>query len=274
MKHVPSSILPEDLNIANNPFFGGEFAVYLSHTPDVCLGQLDLTDSSNGVFTAANGASIKSGGADLQIVATTYLKSRVDCVVTFNVLDETNTARTATATFSAPDRASNQSSNFERGYATDLVLSAGLRIKSIVGLASIVGGSRNVSFGVYQLPEAAEYVMVGCTTSKKFSTKSRKSVGVNCGMKTDAFNKAGMEEPGELSIDSKFGGMHDKLVRFSGAPCTAMLIGIKDGQVTTDRLIFTQYRPVVSVDLPNEEGEAMENAASGKYVEPLFFVAQ
>ena len=52
-----------------------------------------------------------------------------------------------------------------------------------------------------------------------------------------------------------------------------MLVGIKDGQVTTDRMAFVQYVPGVEVTLPDGDGEAMENAATGKFVEHLFFVA-
>jgi len=85
--------------------------------------------------------------------------------------------------------------------------------------------------------------------------------------------KRGKSGKGDLSIDSKFGGMADRLTRFDGAKTTAMLLGIKDGVITTDRLVFTQYTPGVEVDLPDGDGEAMENAASGKWVEALFFVA-
>ncbi len=273
MKHLPIAVDVRDLDIATSPFFGGEFAVYLTKVAALLVGEVDLVDSANGAYTANSGATIKAGGCDLQMGASTYLKSDVDCVVTLNVKDENNIARTCSFTFTAPDRAANQSSDFERGYATDGILSGGTKVTEIVGLASIVGGYRNVQFSVYQLPEAADYNLVGCTTAKKFSTKSRKAVGINCGMKSDAFVKRGMEEPGELTIDAKFRGMAENLVRYSGAKCTAMLIGIKDGQVTTDRIIFTQYTPTVSVDLPDGEGEAMENAATGKFVEPLFFVA-
>jgi hypothetical protein len=52
-----------------------------------------------------------------------------------------------------------------------------------------------------------------------------------------------------------------------------MLLGIKDGVVTTDRIVFVQYVPTVEVDLPDGDGEAVENAAAGKWVEALFFVA-
>ena len=280
MKYLPNAILPTDLDIASEPFFGGEFKVLLTTTPAILVGEIDLVDSANGTFTAQAGVSLPlktngTTGADLQIVACTYLKSAVVCQVVLNVTDDLGAITTASGTFAAPARESNQDPNWERGYAVDLVVASGAsrKIASVQGVASIVGGYRNVSFLVFQLPEAAAYQLVGETTTKKFGTKARKGVGVDSGMKTDAFVKAGKEEAGELTIDTKFGGMSNRLAKFSGAKCTALLVGIKDGQVCTDQLVFTQYRPTVTIDLPDGEGEAVANAATGKFVEPLFFVA-
>ena len=98
-------------------------------------------------------------------------------------------------------------------------------------------------------------------------------MGIDDAMERDRFVKKGKTKRGTLTIDSKFGGMADRLTRFDGARCTAMLLGIKDGQVTTDRLVFAGYIPGVDVDLPDGEGEAKENAAGGLYEEGLFFVA-
>jgi hypothetical protein len=280
MKYQPSQIAQVDLDISEAPYLGGEFAVYLSRVPSYLLGTVELTASGNGTgatgatYTAEAATQIKTGGADLQLVAASELGSPSGpCVVAFNVKDEADMDQTLTFTFAAPVRAANQDSSFSRGYAVDGVLSGGNKVKEIVSLKSISNGNRNVSFKLFQLPEAADYVLVGCTTEKKFNTKSRKAVGIDCGMESDAFVKRGKSGKGELAIDSKFGGMADRLTRFDGAKTTAMLVGIKDGQVTTDRLVFTQYVPNVEVSLPDGEGEAMENAAGGKWVEMLAFVA-
>lgn len=274
MKYTPSAVAADDLDIAEAPYLGGEFAVYLTRVPARLIGEVTMGISANGGTYVDNVATgIKTGGADLQLIATTELLSNVPCVVTFNVLDENLVARTASATFSTPTRAGSQDSNFERGIAADLTLSGGTLIRTVVSLASILGGARAVAFALYQLPEASDYVLVGCTTAKKFNMKSRVPIGINCGMESDKFVKRGRTKPGDLTIDSKFGGMADRLVRFNGAKTTAMLLGIKDGAVTTDRLVFTQYTPTVDVDLPDGDGEAMENAATGKFVEHGFFVA-
>jgi hypothetical protein len=280
MKYQPSAIAQVDLDISEAPYLGGEFAVYLSRVPAVLLGTVTMTASGNGVdstnvtWAESVSASIKTGGADLQLVATGELSSpNGACVVVFDVKDETNAARTLTFTFDTPTRLQCQDSSFPRSYAKDGVLSGGNLVTEIVDLKSVLNGNRAVTFGLYQLPEAADYVLVGSTTEKKFNTKSRRPVGIDEGMEADKYVKRGKTGKGELSLDSKYGGQMDRLSRFDGAKTTAMLLGIKDGQVTTDRLVFTQFVPGVEVNLPDGDGEAMENAASGKWVEMLSFCA-
>jgi len=279
MKYLPSAVQQADLDIAEAPYLGGEFAVYLSRVPSYHIGQVLLTASgtgnnANATYTPSLAVAIKAGGADLQLVADSELLSPSGpCTVVFNVLNDSNTATTLTFTFTPPARAADQDYNFSRGYAVDGTLAAGTKVTSVTGLQSVTNGNENVKLGLYQLPEAADYVLVGCTTEKKFNTKSRKPVGIDCGMEADAFVKRGKTGKGQLTIDSKFGGMADRLSRFDGAKTTAMLVGIKDGQVTTDRLVFVQYIPGVEVSLPDGDGEAMENAASGVFVDHLFFVA-
>ena len=276
MLYQPSPIAQVDLDTSEAPYIGGEFAVYLSRVPSYNVGIVTMQASGTGNQTWAPNASVSlpSGGCNLQCVATSELNSPGGtCAVTFNVTNDLNAATTLTFTFNTPLRAADQSATFSRGYAVDGILGAGTYVKAITGLASVANGNRNVTFAVYQLPNATDYVLVGCTTSKKFNTKARKPVGIDCGMESDAFVKRGKSGKGELTLDSKFGGAAERLTRFDGAKTTAMLLGIKDGVVTTDRIVFVQYVPTVEVDLPDGDGEAVENAAAGKWVEALFFVA-
>ena len=280
MKYQPSNIAQQDLDTSEAPYLGGEFAVYLSRVAAVMLGVVTLTASGNGTnatgatWAESVSASIKAGGADLQLVATSELSSPSGpCVVVFDVQDETSTARTLTFTFNTPTRLQCQDSSFPRSYAKDGVLSGGTKVTSIVDLKSVTNGNRSVSFALYQLPEAADYCLVGSTTDKKFNTKSRKPVGIDEGMEADKYVKRGKTGKGELTLDSKYGGQMDRLSRFDGAKTTCLLVGIKDGQITTDQLVFTQFVPGVEINLPDGDGEAVENAASGKYVEMLSFVA-
>jgi hypothetical protein len=285
MKCLPASVAASDITLATDPYLGGEFQVFLSETQAIRLGDVLMTASGNGgavagyaSYTAKAGAvivGVGGTGADLQCVTEDRLTSAVNCVVTLNVVDDLGATTTATATFAPPTRASNQSSNFGRGYAVDFVVASGTsrKIASITGLASIVGGSRGCKFAVYQLPEFSTYTLVGATTEKKFNTKSRAAVGIDIGMEGDASIKRGKTKKGELTIDSKFGSMADGLARFDGARCTALLIGLKEGVLTEQNLVFTNYIPSVEITAPEGDGESMANAATGKFADHLFFVA-
>jgi hypothetical protein len=286
MKYLPAAVAASDITLATDPYLGGEFQVFLSDTQSIRLGDIAMTSSGNGAnppatWTAKAGATIVGvggSGADLQIVSEDRLNSAVNCVVTLNVTDDLGAVTTASGTFAAPARASNQSSNFGRGYAVDLQVAtstptAPRKVASIAGLASIVGGSRGCKFAVYQLPELASYVLVGATTEKKFNTKSRGAVGIDIGMEADAAIKLGKTKKGELTIDTKFGSLSDGLARFDGARCTALLVGMKDEVLTEQNLVFVNFTPSVEITAPEGDGESMANAATGKFADHLFFVA-
>lgn len=283
MKYNPANTLPGDLDITEATFLGGEFAVYLAETPAIKLGTVTMSSSGNGSVNLANlatwaprpGAVINGVAADLAIVAETRLLSAVACTVTFNVVDDLGASTTASATFQAPARSANQSFNFSRGVALDLTVASGAarKIASITNLAAITGGSRGISFAVYQLPEFAAYTLVGDTTQKKFNTKSRRAVGIDSGMEADKYVKLGKTGKGDLTIDSKFGSIMDGLARFDGALTTALLIGLKEQVVTQDNFVFIKYIPAVDIDLPDGDGESMANAATGKFKDSMYFEA-
>ncbi|MGA3265500.1 MAG: hypothetical protein ABSE16_01605 [Verrucomicrobiota bacterium] len=299
MKYNLPTVAQQDLGIAVDPYLGGTFAVFLSRVPAYLLGQVTLSASGTGAGALSNATWVPSNctlgasgailnsrglaGVDLEVVAATNLSSPSgNCSVQLNVTDENGQPRTATATFAPPARVDDQSGNFEVGIASDLNLDTsgalnagktGVKVTAITGVASVLNGDRNVTFSIYQLPNLTDYVQVGVTTEKKFNIKSRKPVGIDAGMTADAFVVLGKTKPGDLTIDSKFGGMADRLTRFDGARCTAMLQGIKDGVITCDTLVFVNFIPSVEVNLPEGEGEAMENAAQGKFQDHLWFVA-
>ncbi len=127
-------------------------------------------------------------------------------------------------------------------------------------------------FALYALPVLTDYTLIGCVRDFDFNTKSRMAKGIDCGMESDAFVKRGKTQPGEITVGDKLKGFAEGLMRFDGLKCTLMAVGIKDGQVTGDRLVFTQFVPTCKVKLPEGDGEATSDAI-GKFVEHLFFVA-
>ena len=218
MKYDPAATLASDIQITEAPFLGGEHAVYLAEVPAMGkLGLVEMSSSGNGATGIANiatytpraGATINGTAADLALVAESRLLSAAACTVTFNVTDDLGAITTASATFVPPSRSANQAYNFPRHLSHDLTVATGAtrKIASIQGLASITGGSRGVEFAVYQLPEFAQYTLVGDTTQKKWNTKSRRAVGIDSGMEADKkkYVKLGKTGKGDLTIDSKMG---------------------------------------------------------------------
>ncbi|MGN6552298.1 MAG: hypothetical protein ACTHLW_00990 [Verrucomicrobiota bacterium] len=275
MKYEPSSLLSEDIQIAAAAYLGGEFACFMTHERAVLIGTVDISDTDTGIYTPTPGASIKAAGADLQMVALRPILSDVALEILFAGMDDTGTpvSMNGTATFEPPARAENQSFNFARHFAKDVVPAVvGKKFTAITSLTSVTGGGKNQKIGIYQLPEAADYSLILATTDVNFNTKSRKAIGIDAGMEADYWIKRGKTQAGELSIGSKLQGFAEGMARFDGAKATCMLVGIKDGELTGDRLVFTDYVCSLSPKLPDGEGEAMAEA-TGKYKEALFFIA-
>ncbi|HEX3800258.1 MAG TPA: hypothetical protein VH413_16300 [Verrucomicrobiae bacterium] len=353
MKYTLPAVQTADLDTIQSPYFGGEFAVYMTNVPGVRIGQVDLTATAQGTYTADPATTIQAAGSDLQMVAITPINSAAQTVVTLSGTDtsEPPVPITLTATFAPPARSLNQTFNFARSFAVDMVvgpvsvpastfrsrasnvatltipahkLLTGMKVNvtgvggtgynengvtvtvltpntftypstgadeataadtgamiavinnglagTITGLISVTGGSANMSFRVYQLPVLADYVLISPTMEIDFNTRSRVAKGINSGMETDAFIKSGMSQPGELSIGSNLVDFEAGMARFDGQKTTCMLIGLKDGQLQGDRIVFQQYHGTVKPKLPTGDGEATIEAA-GKFADLLIFFA-
>lgn len=273
-RYLPDGISSADLRIAEAPYFGGEFALYLTPTPALLVGKIALSAADTGVLTLNNAYTLDEA-SDLQVVCTSPLKSAVKPVITLACEDDTSVPATmnGVATFEPPSRAVNQSYRFQRGYAVDLIpATPGKLFTEVTSLGSVVGGDKLVEFAIYKLPALSEFTLIGCTTDKNFTTKARLPKGVNCGMEADKYMKRGMTQEGILSVTGKLNGFGDGLARFDGELCTAMLVGIKDGQVIGDRLVFIDWTAACKPSLPDQDGESTISA-EGKYTEAAFFVA-
>ena len=73
MLYLPGSVT--DLETSEGPYLGGEWAVFLSAVPAALIGTITFSAAGQASFAANPAASIKDGGADLQIVATNFLRS-------------------------------------------------------------------------------------------------------------------------------------------------------------------------------------------------------
>lgn len=273
MRYLPTTIAQAELDILSAPYLGGEFAVYMTNVAATPIG--DLVQSAAGAATYTDNAAtaLPVLGTDLQVACSSPLRSTGTVTITFACTDEADAVVNLVATFAPPAWAANQSFNFQRGYATDGIPSVvGKLFKTITSFTSITLGAKNCSFTLWQLPILTDYVQIGCANGVNWNDKARAAIGVDCGMESDAFIKRGKTAKGELTIKHKLKGFADGLARFGGAKGTVMLIGLKDGQLIGDRVVFTQFVVAPKHDLPEGEGEA-NTEGMGKFAEHLFFVA-
>lgn len=281
MKYVPTNIANAELDIARSAMLGAEFAVYITATQAILLGQVNLTASGTGVWVPQPGAAISVRTAmDVCIVPITPISSSAPVEITLTGTDTTASpvAITMKATFSPPARSGNQSANFARGFAQDMAVAASpsntglVEAIDAVQTPTIVGGGINQSFRVYQLPEQSDYELIVASTDIKFNAKDRQAKGIDAGMVSDYWVKMGKSLPGELSIGSKFVGFSEGLARYSGQKCTVMLLALKEQLTATDRLVFTGWTAANKPSAPEGDGEITQTA-EGKYVDHLFFIA-
>jgi hypothetical protein len=266
-----SALAAVDRAISEAPYFGGEWMVLASMTPCKRLGIIEQTASGSGTLTLESGVTPTVGNGDIQCVATSYLRSNIATVITLAV---TGGGSACVATFAPPARSRNQTFHFPRGWATDCIKTTpAAAITAIGSLTSIAGGDANVSFALYELPLLSSYFAIGCTTDKNFNLKGATSKLVDCGMETGAYVKRGKTKVPMLTIAEKFKGFHDGLARLDGGRVTVMLVGVKDGQLTADRIVFTDWIPSMETKLPDGDGEATNDNSEGHYGEALVFSA-
>jgi hypothetical protein len=158
-----------DLAIANTPELGGESKrTKISFEEVGLVAEIAMGAPASGTMTPAIPAFDfdDASGNDLVVRAKTAIVSDDDVVLTFGVTFQDNTTGSATASFSVPSYAQNQSSNLPMGLAVDLIGTAGnsgKKVKSADSLTSIAGGSRGNEFQLLALP-ATWYDVPGITS--------------------------------------------------------------------------------------------------------------
>lgn len=275
MLYRPSAIITAELESAQAPYLGGEWALYFTKVSAQVVGTITMTAAATGTYVD-NTSTVIPGtpGVDLQLMLSTPLTTgAVECVVTIDGTGATDPTLAGVATFAPPSYVANVSKDFQPGYAVDVTTTAAEKyIAGAVTLTSILGGSKGTAFKLYILPVQTDYTLIGCTQDFDFNSKSRKSVEIPCGMDATAYTKSGMSQVGEFSLKSKLRSFADGISRFDGARCTVMAVGLKDGQVTGDRVVLTSALPFAKHTNPEGEGVSMVDI-SGKFVDVLFFSA-
>jgi hypothetical protein len=227
---------------------------------------------SGGGGTSATATAVISSGYDIQVAVHNFLQSAGATVLTVNCVDNTGAAFAATATFSPPQYASNQTFNFGKGAAVDLI--PAVSGKQLCGITSISvsGGQKGALFDFVNLPTITTFQTVGFSNDKAWTSPARRGKAIPDGMEANAQTKRGRAEVANLRISSFSSSPADGLMRWDGVRCTAMLSTKKDDQLPTTNIVFTRYLPTCERDAPAGDGEVTANS-SGPFKDALYFVA-
>ncbi len=272
--YIPTAVAATDLAIVEAPYFGGEFAVYLSSVLAKSIGEIDWSAAGVATYVDDPRTALATAGESLQVALINPLFTDVTTQVIVVGTDSSSAVASGVATFAAPSYALNTGKEFQAGYATDVVpVDTTDNLFKTITSVTVVGGSRGVKAQIVTLPSITnDYVLVGCSTDKDFTTKARESKPIACGMNGSAFAKGGRSTVGTLTVNTKLFGFGDGLVRYNGKRCTAMLVGLKEDLVIQDRIVFTSYWPTVKPRIPDGDAEAMLEG-TGNYIDVFYFCA-
>ncbi len=277
MLYVPNDILNADVGIAQRPYLGGEFAIYYTFKQAVLMGIITLTGPTSGTFAREPGTLLPAtDGAHLQMsLLTSLYNAPGDLAVSISAKGATSATLTGTATFSNPTWLRDQSGNWPLGASVDVVAAADeLWITGTpdISLGTVVNGVAGAKLGIFMLPAAADWILIGCTGEVRISDKSRKPKNIACGLNQSAFVKPGNSEIGTVNIASKVRSFLEGLQRIRGARVTIMGVGTKEDAVMTDRFVLTSTIVSTPVRLPEGDGEVVAEA-EGNYEDALYFAA-
>lgn len=275
MLYGPDVPTAAELDIAQAPLLGGEIAIYLTRVPCYRIGTFTLSAAGtvNALGYVDNGATALPAdpGTDLQLLAETGFDSAVAFNASISGTGVTNDPLAGIGRIAPAPWIADGSFGFQAGAATDIITAAGEKYETgVITLGTITGGSRNARFSLWQLPAAADWKLVGCTDNPSYNPKTRKSKFIACGMNEGAFNKPGMRSVGSLSFESKLISNFDGLSRHAGMACSVMFVCLKEGQLTTDRVVFSRWVPEVRKGGGTGDGESTVTA-EGNYEELFEF---
>lgn len=277
MLYAPSPIANADVGIAQRPFLGGEFAVYYTFKQATLLATVTLTGATTGTLLREPGTVLPAApGANLQLALLTPLYNAPgDLAVTVSAKGATTATLEGTATFANPSWLRDQSGNWPLGASQDIITTADEKFVTgspDIALGTVANGVAGTKLGLYQLPEVADWILIGCTGEIRVSDKSRRPKNIACGLNQSAFIKPGNTEIGTVNVSSKVRSFLEGLQRIRGQRVTLMCVGTKEDTVTTDRMVLTSAIMSTPVRVPEGDGEVMAES-EGQYEDALFFAA-
>lgn len=265
------AITASQVEAARKPALGLECDVYFAPESGIHLGTVRATGATTFEYASAGGSGIPTGGRDVhvRVASPEFLGVVGAAAVTFNVTMDDDSVDTAVATFHIPSTTEAVNLNrFPIGIAADLVPTtvgnAAKKIKTITSVASVVNMTAGNTLEVYTTPNSADFVHIGCTTTKGGEFKLPKVVEIPCGRDPAAFVKFGRAETKNLNIGFKERGALEGLNRFNGCRGSVRFDINKDGYVISQRIVFSGF--LVSASAEYGDGDdVVEAKAEGPY---------
>lgn len=268
MRYQIDPIDPALLPIARTKTISAEAVQSFNYDGWVDVAALLQQAPNSGTFSPSPGFSAPVGGLDMVVRCANGVLSAGALALSFPVTFADATTGTATATFTPPAWAKDQTFNFPQGFAVDLVGSGGNSakgIKSVDGGATITGGQAGNRFEVVSLPNVkAQYIEIACMKANDPKLPVTKSVAIPCRYDGSSDVKKGRSEPGSLSIQSRYNVYGDGLLRLNGQRVTAMTEVWKEDQVLTERYVYEGWRPMANPKVGDGDAE-MEVTAEGMF---------
>jgi len=278
-RYALPTVSQADYEVVQAPYIGGNFAVLIS--PDAAVHLGDLTwDGTTASYKDNVTSALPVGGADVQVACDVPVLSSNGSAPTVTMACKDNSGTPAdmngTVTLSPPGYAFDQSKHFQPGYAVDLIpATTGKLFTQVVGPAPsnpVQNTKAGAKWRFYQLPELSGYTLVGGTEDINFNPKSREPKSVASGTNRSEWSVFGMTQEPDVTFTAKFRGFGELPARVDGRRCTLMLLGLKDGQLTGDRVVFTGVVLNMKFRAPAGDGEVTVEC-TGKYRDVLYFPA-
>ena len=239
----PTPLTAQQYGLATKPGLGYEQQLFVSTQQATNLGVLLCAGANSGVYTAsvADNATLLGAPQELLCVLDTDIADSGDIVLTVTGTDQTSAALTATATFTPPGYANEQSRVFPKGYAVEIVPPVdGKLFKTITNISiACTALAQYAKFKIIGVPSIASYTKIGLKMQLNYDPKVPMPTAIQDGRDLGRFIKAGNIDIGALEINVKVPSNADGLARYNGIRVTGLIKEVKEDKVGTMNIFFT-----------------------------------
>ncbi len=237
MLYKPAAVAANNRPVAQMPALAGHFELYISSEACEKVGNFEYTATATGTYEGLGGVDFSAVPTDLQVVVEGFLEAAAPVVVNVIGTNASDEALTGTATFTPPAYARNQTPNFPKGAAVDVVTPGAAKFKTVTNMTVNANGNAGSRLALWRLPVESSFSFVGCLDGFVPSVSPTTPVPVPCGMDGSRFVLPGRSEPNSLRITTSHFSLADGLARISGRNATVYAIRKANGVLLVERWV-------------------------------------